>query len=139
LGDKVKHPYLATHPSIYHDKFFASNNGAQYDPIFHNGQQSVFQLSITISPQLRIMPSQGGQLKQWTFGNGIFTSRWVPDGQFLVYAANNDKNVQGTYFRTTADGGKETLLIAAKARLFVRFGDCTNNDNIVCKSTKKQV
>ncbi len=89
MGDKEKHPYLATHPSIFHDKFFASNNGAQDDPIFHNGQQNVFQLSITISPKLRIMPSQGGQLKQWTFGNGIFTFRWVQDGQFLVYAENN--------------------------------------------------
>jgi hypothetical protein len=86
-----------------------------------------------------MMPSQGGQLKQWTFGNGIFTFRWVPDRQFLVYAVNNDKNVQETYFRTTADDGKETLLIAVKAGVFRRFGDCINNDNIACTSTKKTV
>jgi hypothetical protein len=52
------------------------------------------------------MPSQGGQLNQLTFGNGIFTFRWVTDGQFHFYAENNDKNVQETYYRTRADGGK---------------------------------
>jgi hypothetical protein len=83
------------------------------------------------------MPSQGAQLKQWTFGNGIFTFRWVPDRQFIVYDVNNDKNVQETYFHTTADGGKEKLLIAAKARVFRRFGDCINNGSIVRTSTKK--
>ena len=115
----------------------ASNNGAQNAQISPNGQQIAFQWSITGRPQLWLIPTHGGQPKQLTFGNGISFFRWTPDGQSFVYGADNDGNEQEAYYRITADGNKETLLLAAKTGAFRQFGDFIDNDNIAYTSTER--
>lgn len=115
----------------------AANNGASNGQIAPDGEQLAFRWSITGRPQLWIMPTQGGQPKQLTYGNGISFFRWAPDGQSLIYGADNDSNEQEAYYRITADGNKETLLLPAKAGAFRRFGGFIDNDNITFTSTER--
>ena len=78
---------------------------------------------ITGAPQLWIVPVEGGQPKQLTFGNGITFFRWAPDSKDILYGADNNGNEQESFNLISADGASERELLAAKAGSFRQFGD----------------
>lgn len=93
---------------------------------------------ITGTRQLWVVPAAGGQPRQLTFGNGITFSRWAPDGQSLIYGADNDGNEQEAYYRISLDGRSEELILAAQAGAFRVMGDVLpDNKRIVFASTER--
>ncbi|MDP3495452.1 MAG: S9 family peptidase [Hyphomonadaceae bacterium] len=78
---------------------------------------------ITGAPQLWVVPVEGGQPKQLTFGNGITFFRWTPDSKAILYGADNNGNEQESFNLVTADGAVEQELLAAKDGSFRAFGD----------------
>ena len=78
---------------------------------------------ITGAPQLWLIPVEGGQPKQLTFGNGITFFRWTPDSKAILYGADNNGNEQESFNLVTIDGVTEQELLAAKEGAFRIFGD----------------
>jgi dipeptidyl aminopeptidase/acylaminoacyl peptidase len=77
---------------------------------------------ITGAPQLWTVPSMGGQPRQLTFGNGITSFEWTPDGKAILYEADNSGNEQPSFNLITLDGLIEQELLAAKEGSFRVFG-----------------
>ena len=67
--------------------------------------------NVTGVRQLWVMPAEGGQAKQLTFGNGITFYRWHPDGQRLIYGADNNGDEREAYYLISIDGQKESLAL----------------------------
>ena len=109
--------------------------GAQLSP---DGSKAAFRWSITGEPQLWIMDAEGGQPTRLTYGNGITFFRWSPDGQSLIYGADNDGNEQEAYYRISADGLSEAEVFPAEAGAFRVFGDFgADGQTIVFASTAR--
>lgn len=115
----------------------ADNNGAGGAQPSPDGKHIAFSWSITGQNQLWLVPATGGLPTQLTYGNGISFFRWAPDGNSLIYGADNDGNEQPAFYRISKDGQQETLLLAAQANAFRRFGDFIDNDHIVFSSTER--
>ena len=109
--------------------------GAQLSP---DGSRAAFRWSITGEPQLWIMDAEGGQPTRLTYGNGITFFRWTPDGDSLIYGADNDGNEQEAYYRITADGLHEDQVFPAEDGAFRVFGDFgADGQTIVFASTAR--
>lgn len=109
--------------------------GAQLSPA---GDHVAVARSITGEPQLWVIPTGDGQARQLTFGNGITFFRWAPDGQSLVYGADNAGNEQEAYFRISLDGRTETEILPAQPGAFRVFGGVLPDDRrIVFASTER--
>ena len=93
--------------------------GAEISP---NGKNIAFNWRITGLPQLWVVPAEGGQPRQLTFGNGITFFEWSPDSTAILYGADNNGNEQESYNLITVDGAGEQELIAAKDGGFRAFG-----------------
>lgn len=115
----------------------ASNQGVGPARISPNGELVAFRWSITGTRQLWVIDVTGGQPKQLTFGNGISFFRWSPDGNSLIYGADNDGNEQEAYYQISADGKQEKLLFPATKGGFRRFGDFVDENTIAYASTER--
>jgi len=115
----------------------ASNQGADASRISPNGKHIAFGWSITGNRQLWIVPKQGGQAKQLTFGNGISFFRWSPDGQSLIYGADNNGNEQEAYYQISIDGNTESLLLPSVSGGFRSFGDFVDQNHVAFSSTER--
>ena len=93
--------------------------GAEISP---NGVNIAFSWRITGLPQLWVVPAEGGQPRQLTFGNGITFFEWSPDSTSILYGADNNGNEQESYGLVTVDGAAEQELIAATDGAFRVFG-----------------
>ncbi len=94
--------------------------------------------SITGEPQLWLIPTDGAQVRQLTFGNGITFFRWAPDGKSLIYGADNAGDEQEAYFRISVDGKREAELVPALPGAFRFFGAMLPDDrHIVFASTER--
>jgi len=110
-------------------------NAAQMSP---TGDHLAISRSITGEPQLWLLPTTGGQARQLTFGNGITFFDWAPDGQSLIYGADNAGNEQEAYFRIALDGKSEAEILPAQAGAFRVFGGVLpDNQRIVFASTER--
>jgi dipeptidyl aminopeptidase/acylaminoacyl peptidase len=113
-------------------------NGAVGASISPDGRHVAAMSLITGVPQLWIVPTDGGTPRQLTFGNGITGWRWAPDGQSLIYSADNDGNEQEGYYRISVDGQRERLVVAARPGAFRVMGDVLpDNRRIVFASTER--
>jgi len=110
-------------------------SGAQLSP---TGDYVAVSKSVTGEPQLWLIPTDGSQARQLTFGNGITFFRWAPDGQSLVYGADNAGDEQEAYFRISVDGKREAELVPALPGAFRFFGGLLPDDRtIVFASTER--
>jgi dipeptidyl aminopeptidase/acylaminoacyl peptidase len=110
-------------------------SGAQLSP---NGDYVAVSKSVTGQPQLWLIPTDGGQTRQLTFGNGITFFRWAPDGQSLIYGADNAGDEQEAYFRISVEGRTEAEVVPALAGAFRAFGGVLpDNRHIVFASTER--
>jgi len=110
-------------------------SGARLSPA---GDHVAVSRSITGRPQLWVLPTAGGQARQLTFGNGVTFFRWAPDGDSLVYGADNAGDEQEAYFRISLDGRRETELVPAQPGAFRTFGEVLPDDkHIVFASTER--
>jgi dipeptidyl aminopeptidase/acylaminoacyl peptidase len=108
--------------------------GASLSP---DGETLAFSWSITGEPQLWVMDAAGGQPRRLTFGSGITFYRWAPDGEGLVYGADNDGNEQPAFYQIALDGLSESVVLPAAEGGFRAFGDFIGEDAIVYSSTER--
>lgn len=106
-------------------------SGAQAARISPDGSNIALRYSVTGEPQLWVLPVTGGQMKQLTFGNGVTFFRWSPDGQYLLYGADNDGNEQESYALIRADGQEERIVLPPVAGGFRSFGAFARNGQSV--------
>ena len=70
-----------------------------------------FVSKVTGRSQLWVMPTTGGQAKQLTYGNGITFYRWHPDGEQLIYGADNEGDEREAYYLISTDGMRESTVL----------------------------
>lgn len=113
-------------------------SGAGGAGISPDGETIAFRWSVTGKPQLWTVPATGGQPHQLTFGNGITFFAWAPDSQTLLYGADNNGNEQESYYRISADGTSEQLVLPAVEGGFRVFGDfAADGKTIAFSSTER--
>lgn len=113
-------------------------SGAQGAALSPDGETLAIRWSITGTPQLWTLPATGGQPQQRTFGNGITFFAWSPDGQTIVYGADNDGNEQESYYALNLATMTERLLMPAVAGGFRQFGEFTaDGTQIAYASTER--
>ncbi len=97
--------------------------GASAAQVSPDGSKIAFRYSVTGAPQLWVVSTQGGQMQQLTFGNGITFFRWAPDSDQILYGADNDGNEQESYALINADGSNEKVVLPPVSGGFRSFGD----------------
>ena len=81
--------------------------GASQAQLSPDGTIVAFLSDITGLREIWTVPASGGQPRQVTFGTGVQSFRWTPDGTRLLYAADRDGNEQPGYFAISTDGQSE--------------------------------
>lgn len=116
----------------------AANGGVGGGSLSPDGETIAFSWSITGERQLWTIPATGGQPTRLTYGNGISFYRWAPDGEHLIYGADNDGDEQEAYFLISADGTSEEIIFPAQPGAFRTFGDfLPEGDGIIYTSTAR--
>jgi len=115
----------------------ASNQGANNGRLSPSGETLAFTWSVTGESQLWVVPKEGGQARQLTFGRGVSFFRWAPDGESLIYGADNNGDEQEAYYRISADGNQESLLLPSVKGGFRSFGAFVDEHNIAFASTER--
>ena len=95
--------------------------GAGQTGISPDGSRIAFSYRVTGEPQLWVVDSTGGWPKQLTFGTGIRTFRWAPDGRHLLVTRDAEGNEREGYFMLSADGTTERQLLPL-SDAFRQFG-----------------
>ncbi|MEM9939380.1 MAG: S9 family peptidase [Pseudomonadota bacterium] len=113
-------------------------SGASGPSLSPDGSMLAYWSTVTGVPQLWMMPATGGAPKQMTFGNGITFFRWAPDNASLIYGADNDGNEQESYYRISADGASEALLLPAVEGGFRSFGDFSADGSMITFSSTER-
>ncbi len=85
--------------------------GAGQASISPDGSKVAFSYRVTGEPQLWIVDSAGGWPRQLTFGTGIRSFRWAPDGQSLLVTRDAEGNEREGYFMLSVDGTSERQLL----------------------------
>ena len=90
-----------------------------------DGSMLAFVTNVTGDRQLWVMDRNGGQPRQLTFGNGITFYSWHPDGDKLIYGADNNGDEREAYYLISADGETERQVMgyADAFRQFSSFTD----------------
>jgi dipeptidyl aminopeptidase/acylaminoacyl peptidase len=116
----------------------AANGGVGGASLSPDGRSVAFSWSITGEPQLWVALVDGGTPRRLTYGNGITFFRWTPDGDRILYAADNDGNEQEAYYVIDADGASEQLVLPASSGGFRVFGGFAGKtSSIVYSSTER--
>lgn len=103
-----------------------------------DGKMIAFSYGITGKTQVWTIPLMGGQPQQMTFGNGITFFAWSPEGQELVYGADNNGNEQESYYALNIAAGTERELLPAIKGGFRSFGGFNaKGDKIAYASTER--
>ncbi len=136
-GERLSVSLAGEYPADISRFILASNQGARSARISPDGQNVAFIWSITGLRQVWIVPSLGGQPRQLTFGNGVRSFRWAPDGLSLFYGADNNGNEQEAYYKISVDGMQEIQLLPAAKGGFRRFGAFVDGNTIAYASTER--
>lgn len=75
-----------------------------YGEVSPDGRMVAMSWRISGESQLWVIPAEGGQPRQLTFGNGVDVFAWTPDSGALLYGADNNGNEQPSFNRISVDG-----------------------------------
>ncbi|MDG1750674.1 MAG: S9 family peptidase [Thalassotalea sp.] len=67
---------------------------------------------VTGRKQVWVMSTRGGQSQQLTFGNGVNSYYWHPDGKQILYSADNNGDERPAYYLITTDGRTEKVVLS---------------------------
>jgi dipeptidyl aminopeptidase/acylaminoacyl peptidase len=95
--------------------------GAGQTSISPDGGTVAFSYRVTGEPQLWVVDSTGGWPKQLTFGTGIRTFHWAPDGEHLLVTRDAEGNEREGYYLLSVDGTEERQLLPL-SDAFRQFG-----------------
>lgn len=116
----------------------AENGGVRDARLSPDGRFVAFTWSVTGQPQLWVTPVAGGVPKRLTYGNGITFFRWAPDGQRLLYGADNDGNEQPAFFIVGIDGLSEVMVLPSASGGFRQFGDFVSGEDAIAYSSTER-
>lgn len=122
-------------PSDIARYILAANGSMRGGSLSPDGDTIAFSWTITGENQLWTVPATGGQPKRLTYGNGISFFTWAPDGEHILYGADNDGDEQEAYFLISADGTEEEIIFPAEAGAFRTFGDFAPDGNSIIYSS----
>ena len=112
--------------------------GASPASLSPDGNFVAYHSSVTGKSQLYVMSKSGGATRQLTFGNGITFSRWSPNGQALIYGADNNGNEQESYYIISADGTSERELMSETKGGFRVFGGFSGDGNSIAYASTER-
>jgi dipeptidyl aminopeptidase/acylaminoacyl peptidase len=95
--------------------------GAGSAELSPGGKTLAFSYNVTGEPQLWVVDAAGGWPSQLTFGTGIRSFAWAPDGAHLLVTRDADGNEREGYYLLTADGTNERQLLPL-SDAFRQFG-----------------
>ncbi len=113
-------------------------HGAAQASLSSDGKHIAYTSSITGKPQLYIMEKTGGAGRQLTFGNGITFYRWAPDGNSLIYGADNNGNEQESYYIISVSGTQENEILPASKGGFRVFGGFSGDGNHIAYASTER-
>lgn len=102
-----------------------------------DGERLIFSTSVTGEPQLWSVAATGGWPEQLTYGSGVTSARWTPDGKHILYAGDTNGDEREGYTLLSEDGRRERLLLG-NSSAFRSFGDfAASGKSIVYASTER--
>jgi len=78
----------------------------------NDASQLAYISDVTGNRQIWVMPVNGIQAQQLTYGNGISRYYWHPDGKQILYSADNNGDERTAYYLITIDGKSEQIVLA---------------------------
>jgi dipeptidyl aminopeptidase/acylaminoacyl peptidase len=110
--------------------------GARGGEISPDGETVLFGSSMTGEAQIYTVDPEGGAPRQITYGTGVSSSSFAPDGRILI-SSDTDGNERVGYTLLTQDGRKEERLLEASEAFqsFLTFDD--DGDRFVFASTAR--
>ncbi|NVK55834.1 MAG: S9 family peptidase [Alteromonadaceae bacterium] len=108
---------------------FLLSRGVSQTHINAQGTHVAYISTITGTRQLWVKPLDGGPAIQVTFGNGISFYHWHPDGNRLLYGADNNGNERPAFYLISRDGLQEQLVLDHSAA-FRQFGQFDASGNL---------
>lgn len=136
-GERVGVGLAGSDPADIGRYLLAENAGARDAQLSPDGQTVAFEWGVTGEPQLWVMPATGGQPRRLTYGSGVTFFRWLPDGERLLYGADDDGNEQEAYFVVDVSGTDERRALPAVAGGFRVFGDVVSGHEVAYASTER--
>ena len=100
--------------------------GAGQAGISPDGKMIAFSYRVTGEPQVWVVDAAGGWPRQLTFGTGIRTFSWSPDGENLLVTRDADGNEREGYYLLSVDGTRERQLLPL-SDAFRQFGMFSRN------------
>ena len=85
--------------------------GALSASLSPDGKLVAYSSRVSGEPQLWVVAANGGASTQLTFGGGMRTFHWTPDGQSLLVARDADGNERNGYYRLSVDGTSESVVL----------------------------
>jgi dipeptidyl aminopeptidase/acylaminoacyl peptidase len=120
-------------------RYLLAQNGAVSSVrLSPDGQLVAFSWAVTGEPQLWVAPVEGGAPRRLTYGNGVTFFRWAPDGQQLLYGADNDGNEQPAFYVVRVDGQSEVMVLPPAAGGFRQFGDFLPGGNAIAYASTER-
>jgi Tol biopolymer transport system component len=91
---------------------------------------------VTGEPQAWIVPADGGWPIHITFGSGIDSARWLPDGTGVLYGADTAGDEREGFYILSPDGRRERVLLA-KSEAYRQLGDFSTDGRMAYASTER--
>ncbi len=103
-----------------------------------DGKLVAFIYDITGKRQIWVMGANGGQAEQMTFGNGVTSFSWAPNGNVLIYGADNNGNEQESYNLLDLETNTERVLMPAAEGGFRVFGGFSVDGNTIAYASTER-
>lgn len=111
-----------------------TSGGAELSP---DGSQLAFTTSLTGVPQLWLVPADSGWPIQLTYGAGVRSYEWLPDGSALLYSADTLGDEREGFYLISADGRKEREVLAPSAAYRVPGDIAPDGQRLVYATTER--
>ena len=105
---------------------FLLARGAMNAQLNNDASYIAYTSNITGITQLWVKSINSGKEKQLTYGNGASNFYWHPDGQHILYAADNNGDEREAFFLIGVDGLKEKVLLP-HSNAYRAFGAFTHS------------
>ena len=107
---------------------FLLARGTSRTRINSDGSYIAFISDVTGHRQVWLKSLETGEETQLTFGNGVSSFNWHPNGKQLIYSADNEGDERVAYYLINTSGDKESVVLphSSAYRVFGNFDETGN-------------